>query len=84
MDEGLLGATDEQHVKRAIKLGRAIVTADYDFLRVSREHIEVGSGFPGTIFILPESRVGATVRAIALIATVLEPAEIANWIEWVP
>ena len=81
---GLLGATDGEHLGRAIELGRVPMSADHDFLRLARERIEAGVAFPGLIFILPRASVGDVVRAVALIADAFDPADIAGWIEWVP
>jgi len=82
-EQGLLGAADQEHLARAIELHRVIVTADHDFLSLIQLQLETGS-FPGLIFILPATAVGEAVRAIVLVATVLEPQDVANWIEWVP
>jgi len=83
-DEGLLGATDEVQLARAARLGRVAVTCDQDFLRLAQTRAEAGSSFPGVIFILPATLVGDAVRAIAFLAVVLDPGEMANRIEWVP
>jgi hypothetical protein len=53
-------------------------------LRLADKYASNNVQFPGLIFILPSAQIGDTVRAIALLAEVLEPSEIANWIEWVP
>jgi hypothetical protein len=83
-DAGLLGAPDERHMAQAIATSRSILTADQDFLRLADKYASDGVRFPGLIFILPSAQVGETVRAVALLAEVLEPSDIANWIEWVP
>jgi hypothetical protein len=83
-DEGLLGATDEQHFARAHELGRVIVTADQDFLRLAQAQLEAGARFPGLVFILPATPVGEAIRAIAVVATVVDPEHMVNWIEWIP
>lgn len=83
-DQGLLGAADVDHLARAMALGRVTVSADHDFLRLAQERSEAGVAFAGLIFILPWTRVGEAVRAIALVADVLDPEDLADWIEWVP
>jgi hypothetical protein len=83
-DQALLGATDEQHLVRASDLGRTIVTADQDFLRLAHERIVANMAVPGLVFIQAGIRVGEAVRAIALLAEALDPADMASWIEWVP
>ena len=81
---GLLGAADAEQLARAIELGRVPVSADHDFLRLAHERIEAGTTFPGLIFILPGARVGDVVRAVALVAAALDPADVAGCVEWVP
>ena len=83
-DQALLGAGNEQHLIRASDLGRTIVTADQDFLRMAHERIVASVAVPGLVFIQPGTRVGEVVRAIALLAQVLDPADMVSWIEWVP
>ena len=83
-DAGLLGAPDERHMAQAIATSRSILTGDQDFLRLADKYASNSVRFPGLIFILPSALVGAIVRAVALLAEVLDPPEIANWIEWVP
>lgn len=81
---GLLGATDDEQLARAVELGRVPVSADHDFLRLAHARIGAGTSFPGLIFILPGARVGEVVRAVALIADALDRADVAGRIEWVP
>ena len=83
-DEGLLGASDERHLQRAVELGRTIVTEDHDFLVMVSERAEEAMKSPGLIFILPGTSVGDAIRSIHLIATVFEPNELEDRIEWVP
>jgi hypothetical protein len=83
-DAALLGAPDERHMAQAIAMSRSILTGDQDFLRLADKYVSTGVQFPGLIFILPSAQVGDTVRAVALLAEVLHPREIASWIEWVP
>jgi hypothetical protein len=83
-DEGLLGASDERQLQRAMELGRPVVTEDHDFLAMVSARAEAAAKSPGLIFILPGTSVGDAVRAIHLIATVYDAHEIKNRIEWVP
>ena len=83
-DECLLHASDEEQFARATHLGRPIVTADHDFLRLACGHWETGTPFPGIILIQPATRVGDAVHAIALLATVLNSGDMSNWVEVVP
>jgi predicted nuclease of predicted toxin-antitoxin system len=79
-DEGLLRASDDAHLARAIDLSRAIITTDHDFLAL----VSDGCEHPGLLFVLPRTSVGDAIRAITLMAQVFEPAEMRNWIEWIP
>ncbi len=81
---GLLGATDDEQLVRAVELGRVPVSADHDFLRLAHERICAGAAFPGLIFVLPGARVGEVVRAVALVADALDSVDVAGRIEWVP
>jgi hypothetical protein len=60
------------------------VSADHDFVRLAHERIEAAAAFPGLIFILPKTRVGDVVRAVALVAEAYDAVDVAGWIEWVP
>lgn len=77
-DEGLLGASDERHLQRALELGRPVVTEDHDFLGMVSARTEAAARSPGVIFILPGTSVGDAIRSIHLIAIVFEPNEIEN------
>jgi Domain of unknown function (DUF5615) len=83
-DAELLGASDEQHLGHAAALGRTIVSADRDFLALVKERSGAVAGFPGLIFVVAPTAIGPVVQAIELIASILDPDEMANWIEWVP
>lgn len=82
-DEGLLGASDAEHLQRATQLGRVVVTSDADFLRLVHERLEAGLSFPGLIFIQNGTAVGHAVRGIETICTVFEAADMVDHIEWV-
>ena len=79
--ERLLAASDEEHLRRASKLGRAVVTCDHDFLGLVKD-LDVRHS--GLLFILPRTNVGVAVRAIALAAEVLSSPDIENSVEWIP
>ena len=83
-DEGLLHASDQEQFARATHLGRPIVTAEHDFLRLACGHWETGTPFSGVILIQPATRVGDAVHAIVLLATVLNSDDMSNWVEVVP
>jgi predicted nuclease of predicted toxin-antitoxin system len=48
-DEGLLGASDERHLQRAIELGRPVVTEDHDFLAMVSARAEAAEKSPGSM-----------------------------------
>lgn len=83
VEAGLLGAPDEQHLEYAVELRRVLVTADPDFLRITHARSQAGLAFPGLIFILPATAVGAAIGAILRIV-VLERSEIENQTRWIP
>lgn len=83
-EQGLLGASDAQHLKRATELDRVIVSADRDFFAIVSELLVRGESFPGLLFVQPHATVGETVRMLTEAAQFLEPEAIANTIEWIP
>ena len=83
-DEGMLGASDEQQLERAIALGCVLVSGDRDMLRLAHARIASGAPFPGLVFIKPGAGVGEVVRAIVEIAEILAPEDMVNRIEWIP
>jgi predicted nuclease of predicted toxin-antitoxin system len=83
-EQGLLSASDAQQIERATALGRALVTADQDFLVIVREMHARGMPFPGVFFIQEGTLIGEAVRNIADAAEILEPADMVSWLEWIP
>jgi hypothetical protein len=83
-EQGLLSASDAQQMERAIALGRALVTADQDFLAIVREMHARGAPFPGVFFIQKATPIGEAVRNIADAAEILDPADMVSWLEWIP
>lgn len=83
-DAELLGAPDEQHLAHATGVARVVVSADRDFLALVEERRRAGGEFAGLILVVAPTAVGPVVQAIELIVSILEPDEMANWIEWVP
>lgn len=80
-DADLLGASDEQQLRRATEMARVVLTGDHDFLRLTQAP---SVAFPGLIFLLPATPLGEAIRAVAFLATILEPADMENRVEWVP
>jgi predicted nuclease of predicted toxin-antitoxin system len=83
-EQGLLSASDAQQMERATALGRALVTADQDFLVIARDMHVRGAPFPGVFFIQEGTPVGEAVRNIADAAEILDPAVMVGWLEWIP
>ncbi|MEQ9320124.1 MAG: DUF5615 family PIN-like protein [Polyangiaceae bacterium] len=84
LDMDMLGASDERHLQHARDAGRVIVTSDVDFLRMAAELADEGGSHPGVLFLTAGVSVGEAVRAIVLLAEILDPEDMAGWIEWVP
>jgi hypothetical protein len=80
-EQGLLGATDDEHLERATSLGRVIVTADPDFFSLIKARLDAELPFPGLIFLANSLPVGRAVAALELLATVLNPVEMTNRVE---
>lgn len=83
-EQRLLSASDAQQMERAIALGRALVTADQDFLVIVGDMHARGAPFPGVFFIQKGTPVGEAVRTIADVAEILEPTDMVSWLEWIP
>lgn len=83
-DVGLLGSSDEIQLEKARALARVVLSGDQDFLVLAHRCATDAVAFPGLLFIQPKTTVGEVIRAVALLAMLLSPGEIAGWIEWVP
>lgn len=83
-DAGLLGRPDRTQLEKARGLNLVILSGDQDFLLLAHRCATEGTAFPGLIFILPKSSLGEVIRAVALIASLYSPEDLAGWIEWVP
>lgn len=82
-EEGLLGAEDPQQLARAVTINRTLVTSDEDHLRLVNQLLQDGQDFPGLIFILPRTSVGAALRSIVALAETTEAPALRNRIEWI-
>ncbi len=83
--DGMADADDEPLLQRAADLGRVVFTQDVDFIEIAGNWIESGRNFAGVIYARQMGlNVGVVLRDVELIATVLEPEEMRNWIERVP
>ena len=78
-DLGLLGDTDDNHLKRAVVLGRVLVTSDTDFLVMASTDVE----HTGIIFGSQEDHsVGDWVKGLELICFVYDSEDMKNHIEF--
>jgi len=79
-ESGGLGDKDRDHLARAAREGRVLVTADADFLRMAAE----GVAHAGIIYgALDDHTLGDWVTALELICFVLEPGEMVNRVEFI-
>ncbi len=74
-EAGLLGASDEEHLRKARAEGRIIFTQDIDFLRLAAAGIE----HTGIVY---TSQVTGIIRGLMLIYQVLEAEEMEGHIEY--
>ncbi|MBI1294211.1 hypothetical protein GC175_04545 [bacterium] len=76
---GYLGDSDENHLERATRLGRVLVTADTDFLRLAAD----GVHHTGIIFGLQAAHsTGDWVRKLELICFVYSTNEFKDHVEY--
>ena len=78
--EGLLGATDDEHLAFTFRERRVIFTQDAGFLRMST----AGHEHRGIIYAGQGTSVGAIVRDLLLICFVMPDDEIRNNIMYIP
>ncbi len=80
-DLGLLGDTDENHLKRATRMGYVLCTHDIDYLRLNAERVE-HSGI--VIYVSRHPSIGDWVRGLELICGTLTAEEMRNHVEYLP
>lgn len=79
-DLGLLGDADANHLARATRLGYVLCTNDADYIDLAAAGVE----HQGIVFGQQHKHgVGAWVRFLELLASVLEPDEMRNRVEYV-
>lgn len=84
-EDGMAVADDESILRRAGELGRVVFTQDVDFFEIAHRWLNEGREFGGVIFARQMGiTVGDAVRDLELIAKVMEPGEMRNWIEYIP
>ena len=77
-EAGLLGASDEEHLRKAGAEGRIISTQDIDFLRLAAAGIE----HTGIVHTSQVTTAGGIIRGLMLIYQVLEAEEMEGHIEY--
>jgi predicted nuclease of predicted toxin-antitoxin system len=84
-DDGAEEQDDEEIMKRASQLGRAVFTQDDDFLVVADDWMERGQEFAGLIYAHQlRITIAQAIRDLELIAKVMNPDEMRNRIEFLP
>lgn len=79
-EAGMMGATDESHLTFSTEQSRVIFSQDDDFLRLHAK----GVSYAGIVYAHQRTPVGVVIQSLLLIYQVLEPAEMANPVEFVP
>jgi hypothetical protein len=77
-EAGMLGASDEEHLRRALMDGRVIFSQDDDFLRLHA----LGSEHAGIVYAPQHTPIGIIIQGLMLIYQILEPTEMAGTIEY--
>ena len=78
VEAGLLGATDEEHLKRAKSEKRIIFTQDDDFLRLHN----AGNEHAGIVYAHQGKAIGALISGLMLIYQALETEDMINHVEY--
>ena len=78
-DLGLLGDSDENHLERATRMNRVLVTSDTDFLKMASDGIK----HTGIIFGVQENNsIGDWVKELELICSVYSKDDMINHVEF--
>jgi len=78
IEAGLMGASDEEHLARALSEGRVIFTQDDDFLRLHASGVE----HAGIAYAPQHARIGDIIRGLMLIYQALEAEEMHGVVEF--
>jgi hypothetical protein len=85
LEDGRDRAADEEVLERATTLRRSVFTQDDDFLAIADEWLQNGRDFAGVIYAHQLGiTIGQAIRDLELIATVLDPDDMRNRIEFLP
>jgi uncharacterized protein with PIN domain len=77
-EAGMLGASDQEHLARALKEGRVIFTHDDDFLRLHA----AGVSHAGVVYAPHRMPIGEIIHGLMLIYQVLHAQEMAGHVEF--
>ncbi len=77
-EAGLLGASDEEHLRRARTEGRVVFTQDEDFLRLHA----AGAWHAGIAYAPQGLSIGEIIRGLMLIYQVLETDDMTGHVEY--
>jgi predicted nuclease of predicted toxin-antitoxin system len=84
-EDGFLHADDDVILDRAMALGRAVFSRDEDFLAEAARRQVVGVPFAGVVYAHQlGATIGQCVNDLELIASVYEPADMANNVVYLP
>ncbi len=78
LEAGMLGAPDEEHLRRARNEGRVIFTQDDDFLRLHA----AGVDHRGIVYVSQQTPVSDIIRGLMLIHQVLDAEDMHGQIEF--
>lgn len=84
-EDGLRTEPDELILNRATALGFVVFTMDRDFLREAQMRQFTGIDFAGVVYVHPlGASIGQCVNDLELMATIYEPNDMANAVEYLP
>jgi len=78
VEAGMPGASDEEHLKRALNEGRVIFTQDDDFLRLHA----AGADHAGIVYAPQQTPVKDIIRGLMVIHQVLDAEDMHGQIEF--
>ncbi len=77
-EAGLLGASDQEHLRRAQEEGRVVFTQDEDFLRLAASSAE----HAGVVYVPQQTPIGEMIYGLMLIYQVLELEDMEGHVEY--
>lgn len=78
VEAGMLGASDEEHLKRALNEGRVIFTQDDDFLRLHA----AGADHAGIVYAPQQTSVKDIIRGLMVIHQILDAGDMHGQVEF--